>query len=85
VVLEYAARTGIPSVHAGLSADGTVGLVRWRERFVPDAEDEPGQATCEAGEHLPFIGLVAGRLASVIAGFVRDGSRTEALLTPTTG
>ncbi|MBO0869130.1 MAG: ThiF family adenylyltransferase [Micromonosporaceae bacterium] len=85
VILEYAGRAALPSVHAGLAADGTFGLVRWGERFVPDAEDEPGQATCEGGEHLPFIGLVAGRLASIIAGFVRDGTRTDALVTPAGG
>jgi len=80
-VLEHAASTGTPSVHAGLSGDGTFGLVRWGERFVPDAEDEPGQATCEAGEHLPFIGLVSATLATVVADFVRHGTRRDRLVT----
>jgi hypothetical protein len=81
VVLEYARSSGTPSVHAGLAADGTFGLVRWGERFAPDAEDEPGQATCQGGEHLPFIGLVAARLANVIAGYVRTGARVDAQIT----
>src|SRR5262249_4296141 len=38
VVLEHARASGIPSVHAGLAADGTFGLVRWGERFTPDAD-----------------------------------------------
>jgi molybdopterin/thiamine biosynthesis adenylyltransferase len=81
VVLAHAGATGTPSVHAGLSADGTFGLVRWGERFVPDAEDQAGQATCEAGEHLPFIGLVSATLATVVADFVRSGTRRDALVT----
>jgi molybdopterin-synthase adenylyltransferase len=85
VVLDHAAATGVPSVHAGLSADGTFGLVRWGERFVPDAEDEAGQATCEGGEHLPFIGLVAARLAVIVAGYVRGGAKEDAFVTLSLG
>ena len=81
VVLEHARASGVVSVHAGLAADGTFGLVRWGERFTPDAEDEPGQATCEGGEHLPFIGLVAATLAGVIRDFVRTGAKRDVLVT----
>ena len=81
VVLEHARATATPSVHAGLAADATFGLVRWGERFTPDAEDEPGQATCENGEHLPFIAVVAATLAGVIRDFVRDGTRRDAMVT----
>jgi hypothetical protein len=82
VVLGHATASGTPSVHAGLAADGTFGLVRWGDRFRPDAEDEAGQATCEGGEHLAFIGLVAAVLAGVIRDFVRDGVRHDAMITP---
>jgi molybdopterin/thiamine biosynthesis adenylyltransferase len=82
VLLDHARATGTPSVHAGLAADGTFGLVRWGERFVPDEEDEPGQATCAGGEHLPFIGLVAATLAGVVEAFVRTGDRRDAAITP---
>jgi molybdopterin-synthase adenylyltransferase len=81
VVLEHARSSGTASVHAGLAADGTFGLVRWGERFTPDAEDADGQATCEGGEHLPFIGLVAAALAGVVRDFVRDGVRRDTLVT----
>jgi molybdopterin/thiamine biosynthesis adenylyltransferase len=81
VVRSYAAGAGVPSVHAGLAGDGTFGLVRWGERFIPDESDEPGQATCVDGEHLPFIGLVAARLATVVARFVRTGEREDSLVT----
>jgi hypothetical protein len=77
----YARRAGKPLVHAALAADGTFGLVRWDERFVPDAEDAEGQATCEGGEHLPVIGLVAATLARVIQDFLKDGQRRDAMIT----
>lgn len=82
VVRSHGADAGVPTVHAGLSADGTFGLVRWGERFEPDEPDEPGQATCVGGEHLPFIGLVAGRLAVAVAAFVRTGAREDAFVSP---
>lgn len=55
----------------------------WDERFTPDAdaEDEAGQATCEGGEHLPFIGLVAAALARAVQDFLRDGTRRDSMVT----
>ncbi len=69
--------TSQPLVHGALSADGTFGLVRWDERFIADAEDAEGQATCEGGEHLPLIGLVAAALARSIQDYVRDGVKRD--------
>jgi len=78
LVLSEAARgRGLPLVHAALAADGTFGLVRWDERFAPDREDAEGQATCEGGEHLPVIGLLAASLARAIQDFLRSGARTD--------
>lgn len=77
----YARRTGTPLVHAGISGDGTFGLVRWDERFVPDAADDPGQPTCAGGEHLPHIAQVAAALARVIQDHVADGARRDAMIT----
>ncbi len=78
LVLAEAARAhGVPLLHGALAADGTFGLVRWDERFTPDREDEPGQPTCEGGEHLPMIGLVGATLARAIQDFVRDGARHD--------
>lgn len=81
VVIEHAERTGTPSVHAGLAGDASLGLIRWRERFTPDEEDTPGQATCEGGEHLPFIALVATRLALTVADWLTSGESQDALVT----
>ncbi len=67
-------------MHAAVSADGTFGLVRWDERFTPDEESSPGEATCEGGEHLPLIGLVANALARVIQDYVKDGTTHDAMV-----
>ncbi|MEM9462691.1 MAG: ThiF family adenylyltransferase [Myxococcota bacterium] len=72
-----------PCVHAAISADGTYGMVRWDEQFVPDAEDHSGQATCEGGEHLPFIGLVAATLALTIQEFVAEGAQRNSMISLT--
>jgi molybdopterin-synthase adenylyltransferase len=81
LVLSEAARAGnLPLLHGALAADGTFGLVRWDERFTPDREDTPGQATCEGGEHLPMIGLVGATLARAIQDFVRDSARHDYLV-----
>jgi molybdopterin-synthase adenylyltransferase len=77
---DHARAQGLPLVHAALAADGSFGIVRWDERFVPDAEDEEGQATCEGGEHLPFIGLVAAVLARAIQDFLEDGIQRDSMI-----
>jgi molybdopterin/thiamine biosynthesis adenylyltransferase len=67
-------------VHAAVSADGTFGLVRWDERFTPDAEDKAGQATCEGGVHLPLIGLLGATLARTIQDFVARNERRDSMI-----
>jgi hypothetical protein len=64
-----------------MSADGTFGIVRWDERFEADDEDTPGQATCENGEHLPLVGLLAATLARVIQDFVVSEQRRDVMVT----
>jgi molybdopterin/thiamine biosynthesis adenylyltransferase len=81
VLSDHASSTGTPLVHAAISADGRFGLVRWDKRFAPDAEDAEGEATCEAGEHLPFIGLVSAALARVIQEYVQNGRCRDVMVT----
>ncbi len=76
----WARRADKPLLHAAVSADGTFGLVRWDERFVPDEEGTPGAATCEGGEHLPLIALVSSTLARAIQDFVATGTRRDAMI-----
>lgn len=77
---EYARAAAKPLVHAALAGDGSFGLVRWEERFSPDREDAEGQATCEGGEHLPMIGLLAATLARAIQDFVARGECHDSLV-----
>lgn len=81
VLSAFARRTSTPLVHAGVSADGTFGLVRWDERFEPDEEDRPDQPTCEGGAHLPLIAALSATLARVIQDFLKDGERRDAMIT----
>lgn len=76
----FARGAGKPLLHAAISGDGTFGIVRWDERFRPDAEDVEGQATCEGGEHLPLIGLVGAALARTIQDFLKSGVRRDSMI-----
>lgn len=73
----FARENDKPLLHGALSGDGTFGLVRWDERFTPDAEDTEGQATCEGGEHLPIIGLLGAALARSVQEYLKDGARHD--------
>lgn len=64
----------IPCLHGCLGADGTIGRVVWTDQFKPDEAGE-GQATCENGEHLPFIGMVSSYLAQAAQRFLKTGER----------
>lgn len=80
VLSNYAKKSGKALVHAAVSGDGTFGIVRWDERFAPDAEDAAGQATCEGGEHLPLIGVLGSSIARVIQDFAKDGTKRDAMI-----
>ena len=67
-------------LHAAISADGTFGMVRWDQHFAADKEDEAGQASCEGGEHLPLIALVAASLARTIQDYVNSGEQYNYLI-----
>jgi threonine dehydrogenase-like Zn-dependent dehydrogenase len=80
VLSDYARKAGKALVHGALAGDGSFGLVRWDERFIPDAEDQAGQATCEGGLHLPLIGLLGASLARIIQDFVKHGVRRDVMV-----
>ncbi|MBL8916999.1 MAG: ThiF family adenylyltransferase [Archangium sp.] len=77
---DYARKAAVPLLHCAVSGDGTFGLVRWDERFTPDAEDVAGQATCEGGEHLPLIGLLGAAIARTIQDFLKGGQRRDSMV-----
>jgi hypothetical protein len=76
----WAERTGKPLVHAGVSGDGTFGIVRWAPRFVPDEEPTPHAPTCEGGEHLPLVAALAATLARAVQDFGAHGTRRDAMV-----
>lgn len=84
VVQDFARRTSTPCLHGALAADGGFGRVVWDERFAIDGEST-GAATCEGGEHLPFIMLAASCLARSAQEFLRDGKRSGFEINPTCG
>ena len=71
----YVLEHDIPCLHGALSADGIFGRVVWTEHFAVDDESVEGEATCEGGEHLPFIAFVSAILATQIRDFLADGAR----------
>lgn len=84
VVQEYVRRHNIPCVHGGVAPNGSFGRVIWDEGFVIDDETGMGAATCEAGEHLPFLGLVGCYLARSVQEFLTTGKKMGFSISPTT-
>ncbi len=80
VLSAHAREAALALVHAGVSGDGTFGIVRWDERFTADAEDHAGQATCEGGAHLPLLGVLAATLARVVQEHLATGERQDAFV-----
>ncbi|MEZ4241647.1 MAG: ThiF family adenylyltransferase, partial [Myxococcota bacterium] len=70
-----------PCLHAALAADGAYARLMWDPLFDGDAGDE-GQATCEDGEHLPFIAFVAAKLASLVKDTLCFGRQRSVHLHP---
>jgi len=70
-------------VHGALAADGTFGQVIWDEQFVIDDESGAGAATCENGEHLPFIAMTSAYLAQAIQLFLKSGKKIGFQVHPT--
>lgn len=75
IVQGFARQSKIPCLHGALAADGAYGRVVWDENFVIDSEGSGGAATCEGGEHLPFIAMVSALLARAAQEFVTKGKK----------
>lgn len=73
----WATSANKPLVHAGISGDGTFGIVRWDARFTADEEDAPGQPTCEGGAHLPLVAAIGATMARTVQDFVERGERRD--------
>ena len=83
-VLQKAVRhLAVPCLHGALAADGGFGRVVWDECFTIDEESAQGAATCEGGEHLPFIAIVSGYIAQAARMFWVHGKRVGFHVHPT--
>ncbi|MFT5685938.1 MAG: molybdopterin/thiamine biosynthesis adenylyltransferase [Myxococcota bacterium] len=82
LIQEHVRAEGIPCLHGALAADGSYARIMWDEVFTIDGDGEAGQATCEDGEHLPFIAMVSARMAMAVQGFLADGARGSVHLHP---
>ncbi len=76
IVQKYVRDVGIPCLHGAVSDDGSFGRVIWDEKFEIDYETEEGAATCEDGEHLPFLCTVSSYIARAAQEFLRSGQKT---------
>ena len=72
IISLHCKENGIPCLHGGLAPNGEFGVSMWNEKFKPDAEPEEGAATCEDGEHLLFIALVASVMGSSLKSFIES-------------
>lgn len=75
VVQAHVRGLGVPCLHGALAADGGYGRVVWDEHFRIDDEAGAGAATCEGGDHLPFVALVSSLIARSAQAFLRTGVR----------
>lgn len=76
IVQAYARTHKVPCLHGALSGDGTVGGAVWDNLFQIDDAPE-GRATCEDGQHLPFIVMVAAQLAQSAKLFLATGEQAS--------
>lgn len=74
VIQTYVRAKGIPCLHGALAPNGGFGRVIWDAGFTIDDEAGMGAATCEDGEHLPFIVNVSSYMAIAVQRFLKDGS-----------
>lgn len=75
LIQDFIRRADIPCLHGALSAGGIYGVSTWDEQFDIDY-GSAGVATCEGGEHLPFISEVAAAVARSAQLFLEKGEKT---------
>jgi len=82
VVQGFVRANAIPCLHGALAAGGEFGRVVWDEAFAIDDASTAGAATCEDGQHVPFIALTASCLAHAAATFLRGGDKVGFSVSP---
>jgi len=82
LVAGWAATNSTPCLHGALAADGAFGRAIWSEHFRIDDESNAGAATCESGEHLPFIAITASWIARAAQVFLKTGKKLGFSISP---
>jgi molybdopterin/thiamine biosynthesis adenylyltransferase len=83
LVQDYMHKHSLPCLHGALAPEGAFGRVIWDPIFRIDAEVETGTgATCDDGEHLPFIALVAAYMAYAVQRFLKTGQMMNFSISP---
>lgn len=82
VIQGYVRKNNLPCLHGAVDANGTFGRVIWDENFQIDDEDAAGAATCENGEHLPYLTIVGAHIAHATKEFLTKGTRLAYNVTP---
>ena len=75
LVQAFARKATIPCLHGALAANGAFGRVVWTDQFTIDDEADAGAPTCEDGNFLPFISVVASYMAMAVQTFVSNGKQ----------
>jgi molybdopterin/thiamine biosynthesis adenylyltransferase len=79
---DHVRKHGMPCIHGALAADGTYGQVVWDKDFKIDDENVAGEATCDGGQHLPFIGVVSCLLAHAVQTWLRSSKHIGYSISP---
>lgn len=83
ILQRYSELRGVPCLHGALSAaEHSFGRIGW-ENFLLDEDAGEGIPTCEDGETLPFISVVAAQMATVAQLFLTSGKKASMCITPT--
>lgn len=85
LVQDFVRERGIACLHGGLAPDGSFGAVRWDAHFKIDAEDIPGQPTCEGVGFLPLIVRTSAALVRSLQVFLAEERELHWNLTPARG
>lgn len=81
LVQNFVRKNSIPCLHGALAADAQFGRSTWDENFKVDFTAS-GTPTCETGDQLPFIGVVACYLARSVQEFVTNGRKVGFEVSP---
>lgn len=82
ILQESVRSTQTPCLHGALAKDGSFARVIWDEDFIIDSELGQGQATCESGEFLPFIGIASAYLARASQLFIQTNEKRGFSISP---